>query len=759
VRRPYLNSTIDDLERLVGAAKEDAAVLAAVAEELTHRRTPRAVALRSLVSRLRGAARPPARESSTVPNSVVSRPDPINRPEAPTKSENNPRSVQTPSGRTFGEVARPITNTPANILKTWFALEVLSPATFRRPADLAGAGGSVAYLKQGTTPWAGIGQKAKPGTLLFYHVILGSIDMSAATERLVALLDKDAVEPPRSVGRAAIATLTLDQKGRPVDQDPVSISSYAWALPQALRGDLSTLEDWLAEEGRLAKALETKLIRRDPDGRAMPVSLPAIVSAYKWLIEILDLPRDLVEEPGFATKSFPPMGIREPPEAPLLNSFFLEDIKVAMLLAEKDELPKQLRLYIGQDQLKTKRDLLNDSTAIEHAVRPAAMPAGRWPGPERRSLLLLQQAAVNGASDHLSAGGILAVNGPPGTGKTTLLRDLVADVVFRRAQAMAEFQDPLAAFQDSSATLTVNREKLKLYRISESISGFEVLVTSSNNKAVENVSTELPGINGIARDAPTLRYFPSIAEALADGESSWGMMAAVLGNAANVRRFKEVFWRDEEISLATYLQSIVGLGGLQSRSVVQAEQPPIGRAEAVQRWREARQRFEDAQERVSARLKHLEISRLMYLHWPATVAALEAVKAVDLVRPSFFARLFRTRAAREWRARWLACSTHARAEVSRIPDELADQSERRALQTAAGTKRWRDAHQDVLASSLLGRATPLRGVNRSGGISLTLNSSPAPQAMSKDQFLGWMGRHSDSGTMRSRQQSICIGRL
>ncbi|WP_273974991.1 hypothetical protein, partial [Serratia ureilytica] len=58
-------------------------------------------------------------------------------------------------------------------------------------------------------------------------------------------------------------------------------------------------------------------------------------------------------------------------------------------------------------------------------------------------MVLLQQAAVNAARAELNdAPGIIGVNGPPGTGKTTLLRDIVVGCILDRATAMSGFNKP-----------------------------------------------------------------------------------------------------------------------------------------------------------------------------------------------------------------------------------------------------------------------------------------------------------------------------
>jgi len=86
--------------------------------------------------------------------------------------------------------------------------------------------------------------------------------------------------------------------------------------------------------------------------------------------------------------------------------------------------------------------LLGNTTALADAVSPGFTPLARWPSPGRYPLVLLQQVAVNLALRETESGGLLGVNGPPGTGKTTLLRDLVAGVATARAEAMAKFEDP-----------------------------------------------------------------------------------------------------------------------------------------------------------------------------------------------------------------------------------------------------------------------------------------------------------------------------
>ena len=100
-----------------------------------------------------------------------------------------------------------------------------------------------------------------------------------------------------------------------------------------------------------------------------------------------------------------------------------------------------LARYLGIEKVEQSPDLLHDRPTLEGLIAPGKFPAARWPAPGGHPLVTLQQAAVNAVRAELGNGreGVVAVNGPRGTGKTTLLRDIVAACVLDRATALAAF--------------------------------------------------------------------------------------------------------------------------------------------------------------------------------------------------------------------------------------------------------------------------------------------------------------------------------
>ncbi|HEV7669625.1 MAG TPA: ATP-binding protein [Thermoanaerobaculia bacterium] len=507
-------------------------------------------------------------------------------------------------------------STPEHILDAWTALEVLSPPTFRRPEDLvAGDRTRLASLEDIRLPWEGGGEKPRPKTKLYYQVVLGSVSLAPAFTELLASFADTRLEHPAAWGEAILGVITLNQEGRLVEAPAVSVSSFAWGLPLALRRDLTSLSNWSAAESKLLEELDDRLRRARPGEPDPALDRATLETGFDWLVNRLGLLSKLVKPPRFAIRCYTSA---ESPEPLLLNSFFLHDLRKTKDLFKKGRPTRNLRRFLGVETPEHRADLLDNRAAIEAAVAPYRIPPARWPGPGRHSLVLLQQAAVNLALGDLREGGILAVNGPPGTGKTTLLRDLVAAIVALRAEAMARFDDPADAFSASGEKLTSGAASLHLYRLDKKLKGFEIVVASSNNKAVENVSAALPALDAIAEDAQGLRYLKTLSDALL-GRETWGLGAAVLGNMTNRARFRNTFWWDKDVGLSTYLAEAAGTpqwidivdaktGETTARPprIVTEENPPKSHEEALGRWGKARAAFRTAHQRSSEALKELE---------------------------------------------------------------------------------------------------------------------------------------------------------
>lgn len=745
--RPFFNASIAELEAKFGNSRSDRSALESLLRELEFRSKPRAVQLRDRVVQALGVLRSLDKPvSPPKPNAPRSTPKPA--PAAPAVAEPTASHVPTfqptffddepllasscptvevePRSAPKVEVRaafiphqveraprdRPYTDRPADILSAWTALEVLSPFTFVKPQDLAeGDERRIArFGEDDPLPWVIGKDKAKPNTQLFYHVVLGAIRMAEATSALLQVFADSDVDRSPARGFAGIATITVTRDGLPVPDNAVAISSFAWGLPLALRRDLVGLGQWPNVEGQLRDFLDKKIRGQDEEGNPLPLDLSTIDRAYSALVDRLGIASDFVDAPGFAIRQYHYWKATEPPDPPLLGSFYLGDLALAQsVMAEGKH--RNLARYLGKEKPNGWHDLLEDARKLTEVVRPRNMPAGRWTGENRYPLVLMQQAAVNLAMSGDATTSILPVNGPPGTGKTTLLRDLVAALLVRRAAAMAAFDDPEEAFVYSGQKQRSGAGFTHIYTPRESICGFEMIVASSNNKAVENVSKELPLLKNIADDAPDLRYFKTVSDRLARGrddqseaDETWGMIAAVLGNASNRYAFREAFWGDPDFGLRPYLCEATGNPQFVEEvdpktnkvirkrrpEVVAREHPPTSHDAALKQWRSARKQFQKALSRMTGFLEAVEraqaeLGRLDRLRSEARVAtellaviegqetraqaALSAcesatksasLKADELTRhmsdlnrdvPGILSKVFGSAAAKDWEAR------------------------------------------------------------------------------------------------------------
>lgn len=238
----------------------------------------------------------------------------------------------------------------------------------------------------------------------------------------------------------------------------------------------------------------------------------------------------------------------------ILNSFFLDDIERARKLIRHNLLSQDspLMQYLAP-KYSRHADLLTPAgeAVIRQQLSLRKTPAGRWPSDSKHTMSLMQQFAINTIKEKLSHKGLYSVNGPPGTGKTTMLRDLVADNVVQRADVLSKLSSAKSAFCADLDVQVGDKLVKGIKQLRPELCGFEMVVVSSNNAAVENITKELPQCKALGAEFSFLEYLKPVAQKLAakhdeksnhiyslDSEDDcWGLIAAALGNSKNRSRF------------------------------------------------------------------------------------------------------------------------------------------------------------------------------------------------------------------------------
>jgi hypothetical protein len=477
-----------------------------------------------------------------------------------------------------GQPARDMQREAANALNFWQALEYIAPQ--EPPAvKLADCVWKLAAnASPDAMPWADPKKirvvNSKKWSHRRYQLFAGIIDGFYLIETARAilgapLLDTSERKPPPP---AACIVLNVDQGGLVVGEVFVSTLPWAMATLIAHRGKpgainfkgffgpeqheeqvRKAIKDLMCERKLIAdEALDNaqprppaESLEAQPLRPIAPEDLAAIADLVfhkcGWVPEVQEAFRvQAFRAANPANKKDPPL-VEDP-----LNSFFAEDLeRVSEALATGD-IGAGLARYLAGTDAPGRIDLDSEVHELIKGVHPSLQPRGCWPS--AHPLVTAQQFAVNTAVRELSAeDGIFAVNGPPGTGKTTMLKDIVAAVVVQRADVMAQFDNPADAF---TGDVKIEDSDWPAAALDARLQGFGIVVSSANNGAVENISKDFPSLAAVAPGLD-LDYFSVVADSAAMHEdakrrdpvsSHWGLLTAVLGSKAKRNLFSQRFW-------------------------------------------------------------------------------------------------------------------------------------------------------------------------------------------------------------------------
>ena len=373
------------------------------------------------------------------------------------------------------------------------------------------------------------------GTITVY---LGKIKRESCIAQIARYIGADMEEmPEKSYDEIVAASFQIDENGRYLPYS-FSLSSIVWAISQLKdkeRGRLSdglSLEEYQNTIYEIDKGFRDFLENEFESGKAETeeVESEAIEALYARLeneyLGTLEGEYSCGISVCFFKDEAAKKAYGENNYSGLSRSYFSNDLQMvkkwmeseAVYLETVDEKTKNRRNgmlqylldYINgpghETEFREKRcDFLRISeeeleVLLLKKLNMKRAPMGKWPS--RYMPALMQQVAINAAADEEREA--FSVNGPPGTGKTTLLKEIIANHIVEKAKRLAAYADPDTAFEKHKF-LHGDKENGKYSRYipgwyslkDDKINDYSILVVSSNNAAVENITKELPLESGI----------------------------------------------------------------------------------------------------------------------------------------------------------------------------------------------------------------------------------------------------------------------
>ena len=220
--------------------------------------------------------------------------------------------------------------------------------------------------------------------------------------------------------------------------------------------------------------------------------------------------------------------------------FYTRDLETIAKVNLKDDSLLSNIIYSKENKNRQKID--DSKEFLEEITLPENMPIGKWPSKYNPSLM--QAAAINICTSKEYSPNIFSVNGPPGTGKTTLLKEIIADTIVKKAKIIADLNSIDLEVIKTNTTESYYRN---YYKIPDELKKLGIIVSSNNNSAVENISKDLPKAEDVlSKDTLTNLfdvneqeniYFTKDSEFIfGETPKTWGLISAPYGKKVNINK-------------------------------------------------------------------------------------------------------------------------------------------------------------------------------------------------------------------------------